>query len=602
MSSNPTIRLLPDQIINKIAAGEVVDRPASVVKELMENALDAGARSIEVAVVDGGVKLISIADDGHGMDRDNALMAVERHATSKIRDVDDVERVATLGFRGEALAAIASVSRFTLRTRRREDTGGTEVRIHGGRMEEVTDAGGPPGTTIEVRQLFYNVPARRKFLKTAVTETNQVRHVFLLYALGRPDIALRLVVDEREVYRLDGDAQIEDRIRQIQGADTLRALLPVDWSHPAGWRIYGLISSPRLHRADRTEQYVFINRRPASAPVIGYAINEAYQEQLPKGRYPLVFLFLEMPPEEVDVNVHPTKKEVRFRRSAQVRDALITALREALAPKASGEGGAVTPAGPAASGPSATGSPEVREFLRVPDLPVLPAFNYPKKPGVEPVGAPEGAGATSPPVEEARTTPMSRAPWRWCRVLGQIADFFVVLETDEGMILMDPQAAHERVLFEKLMRAAKKRSVSTQGLLTPETVTLPPLRSGLIAKHLPVLRELGFGIEPFGGDTFIVDALPVALDHVAAAALLLDIAEELEMTGRSGASASPVREQVLQAVARSAVQSTTRLSREALEQLIADLALADLPYTSPRGRPTLIFTSLQEMRKKFGRS
>jgi len=606
MSSHPVIQILPDPIINKIAAGEVVDRPASVVKELMENAIDAGARNIHVSVIDGGLKLISIADDGHGMDRDNALLSIERHATSKIRHVDDIENVATLGFRGEALAAIASVSRFTLTTRRAEDLSGTEIRINGGRIEDVGEAGCPPGTRFDIRQLFFNVPARRKFLKAAATELNHIRQVFLLYALGRPDIGLRLTSDERDLYRLDADSQIEDRIRQLYGPDLVRDLCAVSWTN-GPWRIHGLASHPRLHRADKAEQYIYVNGRPASAPVLGYAISESYADRIPRGRHPILFLFIEVPPGDVDVNVHPTKKEVRFRRAGPLRDALMAALTAALAARIT-EPAAVagTPTRDRAT-PDGSARPGAEPFMRVPDLPVLPAFDYPvpertmvplSPSGSAPSASPSGAFAASATAAQ----PNHRAPWHWCRILGQIADFFVVLETDEGMILMDPQAAHERVLFERFMRSLKGRTLDTQGLLTPETVTLPPLKAALVRKHLAVLQEIGVGVSEFGGDTFLVEALPSVLGELSAAALLADVTEELELVGKQASGLAAIRDTVVQMAVRAAVRSTTQLSREELERLISDLAMTAMPYTSPRGRPTLVFTSIQELNRKFGRA
>ncbi|HMO49870.1 MAG TPA: DNA mismatch repair endonuclease MutL [Kiritimatiellia bacterium] len=593
MSPDPVIQVLPDHIINKIAAGEVVDRPASVVKELMENALDAGATSIDVEIVDGGLKLIAISDDGCGMDRDNALLSLERHATSKIRQVDDIERVETLGFRGEALAAIASVSRFTLLTRRHQDLTGTTIRVNGGRMEDVSEAGCPPGTRFEIRHLFFNVPARRKFLKAPATELNHVRQVFMLYALGRPDVALRLVVDEREIYRLDGDSRLDDRIRQLYGPEFLRDLLPVDWTD-GSWGLRGLISGPRLNRADRQEQYIFINGRPASAPVLGFAIGEAYQPHLPRGRHPVLFLFVDLPADEVDVNVHPTKKEVRFRHATRLRDAVVSALRVVLTGKP-----VETPDNLSAPDHAADRGPlPVKEFLRVPDLPVLPAFSYPKKTDTPAAGSATDTDHEHQPSTVAQDT---RAPWQWCRILGQIANYFVVLETDEGMILMDPQAAHERVLYDRMMNAALRRSIDRQGLLPPETVNLPPARAGIIRRHISLLRDLGFGLSEFGGDTFLVDHLPALLGPLSAAEVLNDVAADLEASGRTLGGEAVLREHILQAATRLSVRTTMQLSREDLETLINDLAGTELPYTSPRGRATLIFTSIQELKKKFGR-
>lgn len=598
MSPTPVIQLLPDHIINKIAAGEVVDRPASVVKELLENAIDAGAANVEITIVDGGLKLLSVADDGCGMDRDNAVLSVERHATSKIRDVDDIEHVATLGFRGEALAAIASVSRFTLETRRAADLNGTEVRINGGRIEDVGDTGCPPGTRISVRNLFFNVPARRKFLKSPATELSYIRQVFMLYAMGRPDVGLRLVVDEREVYRLSSDSQLEDRIRQMYGSELMPDLLPVD-SRNSEVRVYGLVSRPRLHRSDRSEQYLFINGRPAFAPVMSFALNEVYQDLLPRGRHPVVFLFIELPTGEVDVNVHPTKKEVRFRKSSHVRDAMIAAIRAGLAPPGdrTGKKTALATDAPSAASPGTV--------LKVSDIPVLPAFNYPRRVDTVRLGGEASGNATADAAHggdrPAAAASAGRPPWHWCRILGQIANYYVVLESDEGMILMDPQSAHERVLYERMMADARKNRVKTQGLLVPETVSLTPLKASLIKKHIELLKSLGFGLSEFGGDTLLLDTLPAVLGPLPGAALLEDIADELETMGKGGVTNAILREHIMQAAVRSSVQTTTQLSREELERLISDLAMAELPYTSPRGRPTLVFTSLQELKKKFGR-
>jgi len=597
-SSHPVIQVLPDNIINKIAAGEVVDRPASVVKELIENALDAGARHVVVSIVDGGLKLLSVSDDGCGMDRDNALLSVERHATSKIRHVNDIESVATLGFRGEALAAIASVSRFTLATRRAEDLNGTEIRINGGKIEDVCETGCPPGTQISVRNLFFNVPARRKFLKTASTELNYIRQVFMLYAMGRPDAGLRLVVDEKEIYQLDGDSQLEDRIRQMYGSEIVHDLHPVDGS-AYDMRVHGLVSGPRLHRGDRSEQYLFINGRPASAPVLGFAINEAYQDMLPRGRHPLIFLFIDLPVGEVDVNVHPTKKEVRFRQSSRVRDAVIAAIKNALLPAVSSK------AQQLAESQGTIHSSSLESILKVQDLPELPAFDYPRrKDDVQAGLTSKGDRKLSGPADAANVQAVSssvKPPWHWCRILGQIANYYVVLETDEGMILMDPQSAHERVLYDQMMADARKNKLKTQGLLVPETISLPPVKAGLIKKHMNSLKELGFGISEFGGDTLLLDALPSALGPLSGSALFLDIADQLESLGKSGLSSAVLRENIIKAATWAAVRTTTQLTREELERLINDLSLTELPYTSPRGRPTLIFTSLQELKKKFGR-
>ena len=591
------IHVLSDHVANKIAAGEVVDRPASVLKELMENALDAGATRIDVRIAGGGKRLIAVTDNGSGMDRDDALLAVERHATSKIRDVDDIEAVTTLGFRGEALAAIASVSRFTLTTRPTEALSGTEVHITGGRIAEVKEAGCPPGTSFQVRNLFFNVPARRKFLRAEQTELTHLRQTFLLYALSHPAAGMSLTVDDRPLYTLAEGATLGDRLGELFGRDTLRDLREVAWSD-GPVRVSGFAGMPHVQRADRSEQFIFINGRPASAPLIGYALNEAYHTLIPKGRFPSVFLFIELAPDAVDVNVHPTKKEVRFRRPDTVRDALIGALRRVLT--APGERARAE-----AAGAEAAAAPPSAPRLRIEDLPALPMFNYPRIPP-QPAGAGDDwkpVPATDASGEPAAPggTPSAQGPWSWCRVLGQVGGLYVVMETSDGLVLMDPHAAHERLLFERFMRAAVERRLKSQGLLTPETVELTPQDAARVRKQLPLLEAMGFGLSDFGGDTFIVDALPACLGSASGVSVLAAVAQTLEQSGARGGTEHWAEERIAKAACRAAVKARDKLTLEEIEQLVVDLAGAEMPYTCPHGRPTLIFMSFHELDKKFGR-
>lgn len=597
------IHILSDEVISQIAAGEVVERPASVLKELLENAIDAGARHVEVQVAAGGRKAIVVTDDGCGMDRDDALLAIERHATSKIRSAADIERVATLGFRGEALAAIAAVSRLTLTTRPAEAIAGTRLVVAGGKILEVSEVGCPVGTSVEVRHLFFNVPARRKFLRTEATELAHVRQTFLTYALAQPGLALRLVVDGTEVWRMPAPATLEERVRLLLGEDLTESLRPVQHER-AGLRVTGLAGTPHVSRADRAGQYVFVNGRPASAPILAHALREAYQGVLPSGRHAILFLFLEMDPAQVDVNVHPTKREVRFRRPGEVRDAVIEAVRSAL----------TAPGGMRAAAPAAWGRPAGAEVGRVEitDIPPPRTFQYPRLPlAPEPSGGaapvlPE-SGATAPP-ERGPKEPPGERPWVWCRVVGQVGGLYVVLETEDGMVLMDPHAAHERVLFERLTQEVLRGRAASQRLLVPETVRLSPTDALRVREHLAVLQEMGFGVSDFGGDTFLVDGLPACLGEVTAAAVLRNVAAELAEEG-SGTdrksrreSAAWAREQVARAACRAAVKARTRLTLGEIEQLVVDLARAAMPYTCPHGRPTLIFMGFDELDRKFGRT
>jgi len=594
MSAQNHIRVLPDHVANKIAAGEVVDRPASVLKELVENALDAGATQIDVEVIGGGKQAIIVSDSGSGMDRDDAILSIERHATSKIKDVDDIEHVSTLGFRGEALAAISSVSRFTLTTRRADAAAGTELTMTGGKVLEVRDAGCPAGTSIAVRNLFHNVPARKKFLRADQTELSHLRQVFLVYALAHPEVGMRLTVDDREAYRLGSAAKLEDRLRELFGPGVMDSLREVSCEH-AAMKLTGFVGLPQASRADRTEQYIFINGRPASAPVIGFALNEAYNTLIPKGRYPVVFLFIRIDPGMVDVNVHPTKKDVRFRDSGMVRDGVIKAVREAIA---------LTPAGDAGT------PPRVKELfvasragpsLKIPDMPSLPAFAYPRMATTSADTEPFKIDRRDALETAASEAAGGKAPWSWCRILGQAGGLYVVLETGDGVIIMDPHAAHERILYERFMKEVSGSKVNSQGLLSPETVDLMPEDALAVRGSLDLLKAMGFGISDFGGDSFIIDAMPACLGNAAPAAVFVDIARSLDKGGARGGTERWAEERVAMAACKAAVKANDKLSVQEIEQLVLDLASAEMPYTCPHGRPTIIFTSFAELERKFGR-
>jgi len=595
------IQMLPDHVINKIAAGEVIERPASVMKELMENALDSGATQIGVEVVRGGMQLIAISDNGSGMNRHNALLAIERHATSKIRTAEEVEAVATLGFRGEALAAISAVARFTLITRPTDDLHGTEIRIAGGKLQDVADAGCPVGTRVEVRNLFFNVPARRKFMRTESTELAQIRQLFSVYALAHPETGLSLVSDGREVYNLPAGGSLADRIVELYNPSFLSHLRPLDFEVGAV-KITGFAGLPQTGRKNRSDQYIFINGRPASAPVIHHALNEAYHAVLARGRYPSVFLFIETPSEQVDVNVHPAKKEVRFHRPSMVRDAVIAAIGKALvleAPSAEDRDPSFQ-----WNAPKPTSQRRQHEFSMHTQggshRDLSPESVQRDSPAQDPHS--ENFDATSG-LNTASSSPSGRSsPWAWCRVLGQAGNLYVVLETEDGIVWMDPQAAHERVLFEKMIQEVTSGSIPRQGLLTPETLELMPADADALRQHLPVLDEMGFGISDFGYDTFMVDALPIYLKEGSPVILLSGVAKALEESGTAKATREVLRETVAKAACRASVRAGDALPLQAMERLVKDLAATEMPYTCPQGRPTLIFTSFTELNRKFGRT
>lgn len=605
MSEGGHIRLLPPDVANKIAAGEVVERPASVLKEILENAVDAGATQIDVEVVAGGTRLLSVADNGYGMNRDDALLSIERHATSKIYTADDIEHIQTLGFRGEALAAISSVSRFTLRTRRHDELAGTELVVTGGKLIDVKDAGCPPGSILEIRDLFFNIPARRKFLRSPQTETVHLRQMFLLQALAWPRVGMSLTLDGRQSWALAAGSSPAERIRQLFGQELAEGLRAIDYES-GEIKLTGFISLPGLTRGDRTEQYIFVNGRPATAPVVAYAINEAYHSLIAERRFPYIFLYMDMPPDWVDVNVHPTKKEVRFRRPSDIRDAIIKAFREVLT-EAAPSFVACQPVLQPDVIPVQVQTPVIPQ-LKIDDLPLSRVFSYPRLP---PIDAPrhvasfqaqgEIAKAEGVPPPAPMSAPAAQGPWTWCRVVGQVGGLYVLLETEDGYVVMDPHAAHERVLFEKLLRSIERGNVESQGLLVPETVDLQPRDALYVRKNIDLMKKLGIGVSEFGGDSFVVDALPRGMETMGVKDMLIDVAQHLETLGERGSHSRWREEAIAQAACKAAVKARDHLGLADIEKLVVALASAEMPYTCPHGRPTLIYTSFKDLARKFGR-
>ena len=619
MQRDGHVRLLPLHVANKIAAGEVVERPASVLKELMENALDAGATRIDVTVTAGGRKLVSVRDDGCGMCREDALLSLERQATSKIRDVDDIERIDTLGFRGEAIPSIASVSRFTLTTRRPDDEAGTRLVVNAGILAEVSDCGAPPGTCVEVRDLFCNVPARRKFLRAFATEESHIRATFTVHALAHPDVGFSLTLDGRETYRFPPGATLEERVRDLFGADFAEALLPVGQTTPASNNsvsVHGYIERPSGGPTLRRDQFIFVNGRPATAPAIAYALREAYPRTREDAR-PAVVLFIEIPPTQVDVNVHPAKREVRFRRPADVRETVIAAVSSALAPVPAPVSASDSVR---ASETRGTADSETIPNFAVPfSTPVQPslALPVPSRPlqatSVEteqPAAIPAEHPATKPtapltdcitPVisaAEAPPTPQPNSLWRWFTYLAQMQTGNVLLETDAGLVVLDPRAARARIAYERIL---DRNGVASQPLLIPETVQLPPADSARIRGFKTDLESIGFAIEEFGHDIWKVDAVPTLVNSVATSDLLASIASDIAENGSRRGSARWRDELIAKSVARSFSGSSSKLTRDAAVQLVSELATCRMPYVCPRGRPIMLLYSNNELARKFGR-
>ena len=651
------IRLLPEQVANQIAAGEVVERPASVVKELVENALDAKAARITVEIQAGGRSLIRVTDDGLGMSRDDALLCLERHATSKIRNAEDLGSIATMGFRGEALPSIASVSRMTLTTREREDGApeGAQIIIHGGKILEVKAAGSAPGTCIEVRQLFFNLPVRRKFLRSEETERSHIQHYLTLAALAYPEVAFSFLHEQRVVWQLPPSSAenqpatrltaLQERMRALPGPET--RLLPVDFSasiepprdseqvaevEPGWFRIWGFIGEPGISRATREEQHLFVNRRPVENRGLNFALMEGYHTALMKGRYPVCCLFLEINPAAVDVNVHPAKKEIKFHQEQAVRRLVAQAIRETLlsfhkvpAPATAPEPSPRTVENTLEPKPvdsnlfSAKDTCHNAALILPNSTPPVPAKPIASWPAPLSSHAPfsnsqsplpltlertiqlsgSSAPVSSPPPSSREPVPLLNVPLRLVGVIGKL---YVVLESDRGLVLLDQHAAHERILFEQMLGRLEQGDAPSQRLLLPETVELSARDAHFLGEQLTTLARLGVGLSEFGEQTFLLDALPPFVKVSDARRFVLELVDELKAAGEGVNSWRLGEQTVAKTVCRHAVKANDPLTGPELENLVDELRHCAMPYTCPHGRPTLIEMNLRELDKKFGRT
>ena len=569
------IRLLTDEVASQVAAGEVVERPASVVKELVENSIDAGARRIRVEFARGGTQLIRVEDDGSGMDREDALLSLERHATSKIRTAADLADVGTMGFRGEAVPSIASVSRFRLVTRPAEAAAGTEIQIAGGKIESVSDSGGAPGTSVEVRSLFFNLPARKKFLRGEETEAAHILHQMQSLAISHPNVAMTLVRDGRVVWQAAATKDHEVRIRDLFGADFVSRLMAVQPIEEHGIHIEGFVAKPGEGRPDRELQFVVLNRRVVQCPAVFQSLREAYAEALPKGRHPLAVLRVTMDPLSFDCNVHPAKREVRLHRPDQVRQAVYAAARQALDVFR-------TPVEAAPKELPRAQTEEVPEV--VPHRPARPAFSPPPQMDLPVMPQPERV------VENDDAF----------RLLGGLGGRWILMEGAEGLVLLDVRAASERILFEGLRREVALGHVASQRLLLPEIVELTPKDAVWISENLEALQKAGFLLEAFGGFSFKVEALPSCLAERDARAALLDVCETLRSTGLLG-SGQPVLDALVRSVSRIAALNGFDYEESRARRLVRELLKCELPYACPQGRPTMIQWSFSELDRKFGR-
>ena len=604
------IRLLPEAVASQVAAGEVVERPASVLKELIENSIDAGARKIDILIRRGGISLVRVVDDGCGMDRDDALLSLERHATSKIRSAADLQAVATLGFRGEALPSIASVSRFRLTTREAGAVAGTEIVVNGGKIDIVRDGGEAPGTQVEVRSLFYNLPARRKFLRSENTESRNIEHQIHLQAIGHSRIGFSLLRDDRMLFQVPSAATLGDRIRDLYGIELLQRLVEVNGTPSRNIRVAGFIGQAGLSRQTRSQQLVFVNGRATESGLLTAALREGYHTALMKGQYPVTFLFLKIDPGSVDVNVHPAKREVRFRDPIAVREAVVRSIQQTLE---RGRGGWQEKFRSPLTRPAAVPEKRTSDLKLRPEIPV-PEESHRELPHLAPAvagivtvaGVVESGRLPTPRVDStddalAAQRSQQLTVQQQFQIIGVLNKLYVLMENADGLVLVDQHAAHERILFEELRRRMEEHGVPTQKLLLPHTFDVPPRDGDWIERNLSILQKMGIGIESFGPGTFKIDSLPGFLSVSDPAQFMRKVIDDLKS---AGSSTSPMRlgeEMIAKTVCRHAVKANDPLRYPEIEKLIRDLLECDLPYCCPHGRPTMIQISLTELEKKFGR-
>lgn len=628
------IQVMSDALASQVAAGEVVERPASVLKELIENSIDAGARTITIDIRRGGIALLRVTDDGGGMSREDAELAVQRHATSKIKKVTDLLEITQMGFRGEALPSIAGVSQFRLATREREAVEGTEVIVDGGMTREIRSSGVAPGTTIEVKELFYNIPARRKFLKSEETEAAQAEHQVRLHALAFPEIRFILRRDDKPVYDIPPSRDWRVRISQFAGSEVAEKLIPIPVTLGPGITVSGYLLPISEARRTRKQQFVFLNHRPIEDPLISRAVRDGYSG-FPTGLHPGLYLNIEIEPSLVDVNVHPAKREVRFSRPNDVVSTIMTAISEAFASEVRGtsDAGRMPKDSPPVLNKRADistdpvpsvrrdevihktpqAAPEITSPVRPVPLPVAPKPAHtptlPLAPKVEKTEAPlrEKETVSSHPGEapkqalENSATPTDnkkeeqKLPFR---LLGQLENGLFVLEGPEGLVIMNPNGARERILFEKFRKAQEGEPVPMQNLLVPIVLELDVRDYDVLKQLTPLFDEAGFRLRPFGRDTMQVEAVPAFLNAGEAKGFLLDLVDRISDNAFARRARSLAYETFAAELAARAARRE-KFSPTDADRLLRELLSCSLPYCTPSNKPTLHPISFQELNRKF---
>ncbi|MCG6154716.1 DNA mismatch repair endonuclease MutL [Rubinisphaera margarita] len=642
MGRTSHIQVLSPEVINKIAAGEVIERPASVIKELLENSVDALSSRIDLDIEEGGTELIRIADDGEGIPADELPLAVTSHATSKLRQADDLFCVQTMGFRGEALASIAEVSHFKIRSRVHEENVGAEMAVICGDRSEIRPTGCAPGTQIEIRQLFCNTPVRRKFLKKSATEFGYISEQFTRVALASPRLQLSLTHNGKNVYRLPANQELKERLILFHGSQTVDKLIPVEAEHN-GIRLWGYVGHPSLNKSTRKSQYLFLNGRYIQDRSLQHALGEAYRGLLMTGRFPVAFLFLEMPSDQVDVNVHPTKSEVRFRDQQFLFRLLLSTLRTKFLQSDLQSQLNIRPAGaPAAPdlrsrqqkveqdlvswarnqlehqvqrqpAPTETPTNPLIEPLSahsgvVTETPTTPATDErPLEQAAEilaeATGGQPGLPTTVPESQEAIATPTSTAtqlpPISSIQAL-QVDDCYIVLSTDQGLTVIDQHALHERVLYERFRKKVLDGKVEVQKLLMPVTMDMDEKKMSLLLDHADLLREIGFSVESFGRGMLAVDSHPVFLGHNDIRDVMTEFAEKFEDSSTVGRR--ELLDETLHMMAcKAAIKAGQRLTADEIVALLAQREMIDDAHHCPHGRPTALVLSREDLDRQFGR-
>ena len=618
-NSKGKIIVLPSDVANKIAAGEVVERPAAVVKELVENAIDAGAKKIVVEIENGGRKLVRVSDDGDGMAERDARLAVKRHATSKIKTARDIDAIVTLGFRGEALPSIAAVSQFELLTCSRATGESTKIEIDGGKNIRVAQAGRAPGTTVAVKNLFYCVPARAKFLKTTATELSHIGKFIHSIALAKPRVGFKYIVENNAHFDLPPQKEnidfltaLKTRIIQLRGKNLADDLIPVEHIHE-NYIVTGFISSMARSVLTRQEFHFFVNHRPVKCIWLPAVVKRAYGTLLPVDRYPYAFLFLQIPPGGVDVNIHPAKREVRFGKEFAVQSAISAAVTNAL--RASNAAPGVEFAGAQKNFNANFSETQKIKHNETPGAPwktKLSVDEWKKLYGIktedevlekqQPAEKKDGHAQTSNPPQKHSFDNFSGADI--ITAAGQIADAYIVAEISgarNGIVLIDQHAAHERINFDAVVKSMEADDAPRQGLLMPETIHLSPEQSAIINDKIPELKKAGFGIDSFGANSFKIDAVPSFLSLNNLDSLFVELANDFLEIGKSTRIEEIRKRMALVLVCKASVKFNQKLSREEMQTLIDKLMLTTTPWTCPHGRPTMIVIPFDELEKRFGR-